>query len=141
MRHRKVTFIATVLRVARSFPLTRERVLFLAIVIAGVWMAWSLIQQAMLTHQLSHDAAQARQQNAALQTSNQNYRRDIAAATSGASAEEDVRLHGYARPGEQVYLVANQQPAQPTGTSPSGGASTASSRSPFQRLVGWITGH
>lgn len=145
MRHRKVTFIATVVRQARAFPITRERVLFLALLAAGLWMAWSLLQQAILTQQLSRDAEQVRQQNAAVQAENQGYRRDIAAVTSGASAEEDARQHGYARPGEKVYLVGSQQPAPgSSGAAGSDASSTTTStatQNPLQRLWSWLTGH
>jgi cell division protein FtsB len=140
MRHRKVSFIATVVRHAHAFPITRERLLFLAILVAGLWMAWSLLQQVILTQQLAHDAGAVRQQNAALRASNQGYRHDIAAVTSGASAEEDARLHGYARPGESAYLVASQQ-SQAAGGDRSAPPPAHAPQNPLQRAWAWIASH
>lgn len=140
MRHRRVSFLATVFRYARTFPITRERVLFLAIVVAGLWMAWSLLQQAILTQQLARDADQVRQQNASLQAENHGYRRDIAAVTSGASAEEDARQRGYARPGEQVYLVGSQQAAPSAAPAPGASAGSSPAQNPLHSVLSWLTG-
>ena len=85
--------------------LTREKALLLALVAAAVWMAWSLVQEVALNHQLGQQADDLRQQNAAMQTSNQDDRRDAKAVESGSWDEEQARLDGYARPGEKVYIV------------------------------------
>ena len=45
-------------------------------------------------------------QNAARAAQNDGYQRDIVALQSGAAAEEDARLNGYARSDEKVYLIA-----------------------------------
>ncbi|MGH7866991.1 MAG: FtsB family cell division protein [Candidatus Dormibacteraceae bacterium] len=100
--------------------ITRQGLLLIGILLVGVWMAWSLEQEVALSWQLNQDAARLRQQNIALAAANADYHRDIQSVTTGAVAEEEARLRGYARPNEKVYLVTNQisteteAPAAPT---------------------------
>lgn len=121
MRRRKARLLSSLLRTARTLPLTRSGALFLAICVASTWMGWSLLHELALSHQLTAQATQLRQQNAATQSTNQRYGRDIAAASSGASAEEDARQDGYARPKEKVFIVSGVAPVGPdSGAAPSG---------------------
>jgi cell division protein FtsB len=80
--------------------------------VAG-WIIWAFAQELYLSYQLSRQAGDLRTQNAALQVSNEGYRRDIAAVSSGAAAEEEARLNGYSRSDEKLYLVS------PPGSQPS----------------------
>jgi cell division protein FtsB len=136
MRHQRVRFLMSSVRTARRFPLTRERVVFFTILATGVWMAWSLAQEVALTRQLGHDAAQLQQQNAWLRGSNDDYRRGIASVSSGASAEQDARGGGYARPGEKVYLITSPPPSAGGSAAPA----RATTANPFELLWGWLTG-
>ncbi|MGH7778136.1 MAG: FtsB family cell division protein [Candidatus Dormibacterales bacterium] len=91
-----------------SFP---RRVALFAVLVTGIgWSLYSFGQEALVGYRLNHQASQLRAQNALLQEHNAGYRRDIAALGSSAGAEEQARLNGYARRGEQVYLVG-QPPA------------------------------
>ncbi|MGH7904192.1 MAG: FtsB family cell division protein [Candidatus Dormibacteraceae bacterium] len=74
------------------------------------WSAYSFGQEAYLGFRLNHQVAQLRSQNATLQEQNAGYHRDIGVLNSGAGAEEQARINGYARKGEQLYLVG-QPPA------------------------------
>jgi hypothetical protein len=76
------------------------------------WALSSLLQEAYLEHQLSTQASRIAQQNDAIAAQNQGYQRDIVALQTGAAAEEDARLNGYARSDEKVYLIA--PPPSPT---------------------------
>ncbi len=71
---------------------------------------WSFAQEVYVSHQLSEQASALRRQDAALQAENDGYRRDIAAMASGAAAEEEARLNGYARGDEKLYLVSAPPP-------------------------------
>ena len=88
-------------------------------------MVWSFAQEVFLSHDLSHQAAELRQQNAALQSENRGYQRDIAASTSGAAAEEEARGDGYSKPREKLYLVGDPPPT----ATPKPRASDAGARS------------
>ena len=103
MRQRRLRW--QVSRVPASLRLTREKALLLALVAAAIWMAWSLVQELALNHQLSQQAADLRRDNASMQASNEDSRRDAKAVESGSWDEEQARQDGYARPGEKVYIV------------------------------------
>lgn len=138
MRHPRVRQIVSSVRTARRFPITRERVIFVTIIATGVWMAWSLAQEVAVTRQLAHDTSQLQQQNAWLRSSNDDYHRDIASVSSGASAEQDARSGGYSRPGEKVYLVTSPPPGAPQAATPTPRSSTDN---PLAGLWSWLTGH
>jgi cell division protein FtsB len=90
-------------------PITRPtKALFglLLLLALCVWASSSLVQEAYLQHQLSAQAAQIARQNQATAAQNQSYQRDILALETGAAAEEDARLNGYARSDEKVYVIA-----------------------------------
>jgi cell division protein FtsB len=135
MRHRKPTVAASFSRWTRTLPLTRETVLFLIVVAAAAWMGWALVQEVGLTHQLSQQIAQLRQQDASIQASNQQYRRDIAGVSSGATAEQDARSDGYARAGEKVYVVGTPPP-----TTPPVWPGRTVSANPLTNLWNWLSG-
>ena len=79
--------------------------LVVAVLVAGAWMAYTFGQEVFLSRHLDQEAAQLREENVALQAQNDGYRRDIVAMASGAAAEEEARLNGYARSDEKEYLV------------------------------------
>jgi cell division protein FtsB len=93
--------------------LSHQTFLLAAMAIFGLWMVGSLFQELSLNQSLSQQAASLHDQNAALRTTNDAYRRDIGAVTSGAAAEEEARKDGYARSGEKLYLVATPPPSTP----------------------------
>ena len=100
-------------KVNTRWPLPR-RMALIGVLVAGVgWSVYSFGQEAFLGYRLSHQASQLRSENATLQEQNAGYRRDIAALSSGAGAEEQARINGYARKGEQLYLVGQPPAAAP----------------------------
>lgn len=93
------------MRFSISRPTKPTLALLLLLALCG-WALSSLLQEAYLEHQLSAQAGRIAQQNAALATQNDGYQRDILALQTGAAAEEDARLNGYARSDEKVYVIA-----------------------------------
>jgi len=102
--------------------LSHQTLLLAAVAVASLWMAGSLVQELSLNQSLSHQASDLRAQNAALSTTNGEYRRDITAVSSGAAAEEEARKDGYARSNEKLYLVGTPPPP-PTPAPPKAKAS------------------
>jgi len=96
--------------VDRRVRLSHQTVLLAAMAVAALWMAGSLVQELSLNQSLSQQAGDLRAQNAALSTTNGEYRRDITAVSSGAAAEEEARKDGFARSDEKLYLVATPPP-------------------------------
>lgn len=111
MRQRRASASHGVLR-PRRLRISREVLLLVALALLAGWIVWAFAQELYLSYQLSHQAAEVRSQNAALQLANEGYRRDIAAVSSGGAAEEEARLNGYSRPDEKLYLV-NPPSSQP----------------------------
>ena len=93
------------MRLSISRP-TKPLFATLLLLALSCWALYSLLQEAYLEHQLSSQAGRIAQQNAAMAAQNQGYQRDIIALQTGAAAEEDARLNGYARSDEKVYLIA-----------------------------------
>lgn len=110
--------------VNRRLRLSHQTVLGAVIAVIGLWMIGSLVQEISLEHSLSQQASKLREQNAALEATNQGYRRDIAAVSSGAAAEEEARKDGYARSEERTYIIATPPPPTPQPRRPKTGAPT-----------------
>lgn len=96
--------------------LSHQTFLLAAMAVLALWMAGSLVQEFSLNQSLSRQAADLRDRNASLRTTNDEYRKDIAAVSSGAAAEEEARKDGYARSDEKLYLIATPPPPTPTPT-------------------------
>jgi cell division protein FtsB len=99
--------------VDRRVRLSHQTFLLAAMAVFGLWMLGSLFQELALNQSLSQQAAALRNQNAALGSTNNAYRKDIGAVTSGAAAEEEARKDGYARGNEKLYLVGTPPPSTP----------------------------
>ncbi len=94
----------------------------IVLTIAAVAIAWAGIafaQEAYVSHRLSQQAADLKRQNADLAAQNAAYRKDERTITSGAAAEENARLNGYAKPNERTYLIAPPTPSPSPSPKPS----------------------
>ena len=113
--------------------------IFLLLALAAVagWALYSLAQESFLALQLNQQASQLQHQNDAISAQNDGYRRDTLALQSGAAAEEDARLNGYARTDEKVYLVS--APPSPAPTAAAGAAKPAR-RAPSGGFWAWLFG-
>jgi len=99
--------------VNKRVRLSQETLLLAGMAVVGMWMVASLVQELALNQSLSRQAAALRDRNAALETTNDGYRKDIGAISSGAAAEEEARKEGYARSDEKLYIIATPPPATP----------------------------
>lgn len=125
----------------RAIPATiksGEAIALLALCVVAAWLIGSFAQEMYLSHRLNAQAAALQQQNSALEAENTGYKKDIAAVASGASAEEDARINGYAKSGEKVYVIgAPPADPQPRPTVKVVGAQPA----PWDSLRAWISHH
>ena len=103
MRHRKASAIYGI--VNQRVRVSRETLIAGLLIVAAIWLVWAFAQEVVLSRDLGRQAADLRQQNAALQTENHGYQRDIAASTSGAAAEEEARGDGFSKPKEKLYMI------------------------------------
>jgi cell division protein FtsB len=123
--------------VDRRVRLSHQTFLLGAMAIFGLWMLGSLVQGIALERTLSDQAVALREQNANLGTTNDAYRKDIAAVSSGAAAEEEARKEGYARSNEKLYLVSTPPPSPAPAAAKKPGPS-ASSANPLDALRHWL---
>ena len=125
--------------VNKRIRLSQENLLLSGMALVGLWMLGSLLQELSLNHSLSQQAAGLRERNAALATTNDGYRKDISAISSGAAAEEEARKDGYARSDERLYIVATPPPSTPP-PAPRPAAARAGSANPLEALWHLLTG-
>lgn len=119
-------------------PSKRLLALLVLAALAG-WALYSLAQESYLSLQLNQQAAQLQQQNDSLAAQNDGYRRDALALQSGAAAEEDARLNGYARSDEKVYLVGPPPSPAPATSAHGRKASAPAPRGGFWAwFLGWL---
>ena len=104
----------------------RQAVVLVVAGVALVWAGVAFAQEAYLSHRLSQQVSDLRNQNAEIAAQNAGYRKDVQGLTSGTADEEEARLNGYARPHEKLYLVT-------TPPSPSPNPSPRPSPSPSSR--------
>ena len=124
MRYSKVIVAAGTVR-TRALGV-RHAILIVVVLAAAAWAAIAFAQEAYIGHKLGQQVAEVRRQNMILVAQNQGYRKDVHSITSGAAAEEEARLNGYARPQEHLYLVT----IAPPKPSPAAAASPSPSPSP-----------
>jgi cell division protein FtsB len=110
-------------------------VLLVALAGVGIWMIGSFAQEALVSQGLERQASGLRQRNAALAAQNAAYERDIEVMSSGAGAEEEARLNGYAKSDEKVYLVGRPQPA---AASPKPVVKDVSNPNPLDQIRRWL---
>src|SRR2546423_11520928 len=77
----------------------------------------------MLTRRLSREVQTRRGGNAQLAAGNEQTRKQLAAGGSPAAMEEAARKAGFARPGEQVYVIV--KPTESSGATAAVGGSAA----------------
>jgi hypothetical protein len=92
MRHSKAGSTAGIL--SSRVPRRVERLVLVFLGILILWVVYALAPEAPI-----------KRQNDALAQENLGYERDIAAVLTGASIDADARQNGYAKPGDQVYVV------------------------------------
>jgi cell division protein FtsB len=111
MRFRRAS--ATNGTVHKRMRLSHRTFLLGAMALFGLWMVGSLLQELSLNQSLSRQAAALRERNASLQSTDDGYRRDIGAISSGAAGEEEARKDGYARKDEKLYIITTPAPPTP----------------------------
>jgi cell division protein FtsB len=100
---------------ARTRGLSMRHLVTAAVcLVLAVWVGYAFVQEAYLSHKLSQQASDIRNQNAVLAAQNQGYRKDVQAITSGAANEEEARLNGYSKPNERTFLVTTPPSPSPT---------------------------
>ncbi|HEV2952724.1 MAG TPA: hypothetical protein VG015_01375 [Candidatus Dormibacteraeota bacterium] len=103
MRHSKAGSTAGIL--SSRVPRRVERLVLVFLGILILWVVYALAPEAQFYRRVMGQEAAIKRQNDALAQENLGYERDIAAVLTGASIDADARQNGYAKPGDQVYVV------------------------------------
>jgi cell division protein FtsB len=82
-----------------------DRLIWLVVGAIVLWGVWAFGSELMLNLRLSHEVQSLRDGNAQLAASNEQARKAVSVAASPAAMEEAARKAGFARPGEQVYVI------------------------------------
>ena len=138
MRQRRASASNGALR-PRSLRASREVLLLVGLALVAIWIVWAFAQEVFLSYQLTRDASDLKNQNAALQVANEGYRRDIAAVSSGGAAEEEARLNGYVRSDEKLYVVSQPTSAAPQSRPGGPGSGGAGQTGVVRQAWDWLT--
>jgi len=82
-----------------------DRLIWIVVAAIVLWGVWAFGSELMLNLRLNHEVQALRDGNAQLAASNEQTRTQLAAGGSPAAMEEAARKAGFARPGEQVYVI------------------------------------
>jgi len=115
------------------------------LVVGGIvmWGVWAFGSELMLNLRLNHEVQSLRQGNAQLAASNDQTQKELAVGGSPAAMEEAARKAGFARPGEQVYVIvkpSGSASAAAAGGSASPGNGPAAAGRPAARRDGGVIG-
>jgi cell division protein FtsB len=82
-----------------------DRLIWLVVGAIVLWGVWAFGSELVLNLRLNHEVQTLRQGNAQLAAGNEQTRKELAISGSPGAMEEAARKSGFARPGEQVYVI------------------------------------
>jgi cell division protein FtsB len=82
-----------------------DRLIWLVVGAIVLWGVWAFGSELVLNLRLNHEVQSLRDGNAQLAASNEQTRKELSVGGSPAAMEEAARKAGFARPGEQVYVI------------------------------------
>jgi cell division protein FtsB len=97
-----------------------DRVIWVVVAAIVLWGVWAFGSELMLNLRLNQEVQRLREGNAQLAASNEQSRKELTVAGSPGTMEEAARKSGFARPGEQVYVIV-----KPSATATTAGESVS----------------
>jgi cell division protein FtsB len=82
-----------------------DRLIWIVVAAIVLWGVWAFGSELVLNLRLNHEVQALRDGNTQLAAANEQTRTQLAAGGSPAAMEEAARKAGFARPGEQVYVI------------------------------------
>jgi cell division protein FtsB len=122
-----------------------DRLIWVVVGAIVLWGVWAFGSELMLNLRLNHEVQTLRDGNAQLAASNEQTRKQLAVGGSPAAMEEAARKAGFARPGEQVYVIVRPSdsaaaPAAVRGSATPGAAPSAVTRRSADKQGGGVIG-
>jgi cell division protein FtsB len=90
-----------------------DRLIWVVVGVIVLWGVWAFGSELVLNLRLNHEVQTLRDQNAQVAASNEQTRKELAVGGSPAAMEEAARKAGFARPGEQVYVIVKPSESVP----------------------------
>ncbi len=118
-----------------------DRLIWLVVGAIVLWGMWAFGSELVLNLRLNHEVQTLRDGNAQLAASNEQTKKELAIGSSPGAMEEAARKSGFARPGEQVYVIVKpSESATPAaiGGSASPGTAPSAKRSAVKQDGGII---
>ena len=106
-----------------------DRLIWLVVGAIVLWGVWAFGSELVLNLRLNNEVQTLRDGNAQLAASNEQTRKELAIGSSPGAMEEAARKSGFARPGEQVYVIVKPSDS---ATSAAGSASPGAAPSARQ---------
>ena len=82
-----------------------DRLIWLVVGAIVLWGVWAFGSELVLNLRLNHEVQTLRDGNLQLAASNEQTKKELAIGSSPGAMEEAARKSGFARPGEQVYVI------------------------------------
>ena len=119
-----------------------DRLIWIVVAAIVLWGVWAFGSELVLNLRLNHEVQTLRDGNAQLAASNEQTRKELAIVGSPGAMEEAARKSGFARPGEQVYVIVKpSESAAPAAVgSASPGAAPSATRSASKQDGGGVVG-
>ncbi len=92
-----------------------DRLIWIVVAAIVLWGVWAFGSELMLNLRLNHEVQALRDGNARLAAQNEQTRTQLAVGGSPAAMEEAARKAGFARPGEQVYVIVKPSDSASAG--------------------------
>ena len=99
-----------------------DRLIWLVVGAIVLWGVWAFGSELVLNLRLNHEVQSLRDGNAQQAASNEQTRKELAVASAPGAMEEVARKDGFARPGEQVYVIVKPSDSA-SAVAPGGAAS------------------
>ncbi|TMG11884.1 MAG: hypothetical protein E6H90_12545 [Chloroflexi bacterium] len=121
-----------------------DRLIWLVVGGIVLWGVWAFGSELMLNLRLNHEVQSLRQGNAQLAASNDQTQKELAVGGSPSAMEEAARKAGFARPGEQVYVIVKPSGSASAvaagGSTPPGSGPAAAGRPGAGKRDGGVIG-
>ncbi len=119
-----------------------DRLIWLVVGAIVLWGVWAFGSELVLNLRLNHEVSTLRDGNTQLAASNEQTRKELAIVGSPGAMEEAARKSGFARPGEQVYVIVKpSDSAAPAAAAASASPAVApSAKRPTSKSDGGVIG-
>jgi len=117
-----------------------DRLIWLVVGAIVLWGVWAFGSELVLNLRLNHEVQTLRDGNAQLAASNEQTKKELAIVSSPGAMEEAARKSGFARPGEQVYVIVKPSDSATSAVGLASPGAVSSVGKPVSKQDGGIIG-